>query len=58
MKKFDKLFIEVADDFAGDYGLEALFEELLPDLTPGQIALELYNAGVIPTDNVEKFVNE
>lgn len=58
MKKFDKLFIEVSDGYADDYGMEALFEELLPDLTPGQIALELYNSGVIPTDKVEKFINE
>jgi hypothetical protein len=58
LKKFDKLFIEVTDDYVVDYGMEALFEELLPDLTPGQIALELYNAGVIPTDKVEKFINE
>jgi len=58
MKKFDKLFIEVADDYAADYDLEALFEELVPDLSPGQIALALYNAGEIPNDKMEKFINE
>lgn len=59
MKNYDKLMIEVVNDFADDYGVEGVLEELFgEDFDFGEIIVDMFNSGLIPNDKMEKFINE
>lgn len=58
MKEIEKLMISVASDFADDYGLEGLFDELFPGMSAGEIVLDMYNSGLIPDDVMDRFLND
>lgn len=58
MKDYEKLLISIANDFTGDHGLEALFEELFPGMSPGELVRDMYEAGLIPDDVMETFLGE
>lgn len=57
MKDYEKLLIQVLNDYVDDYGVEALFEEL-GLASVGEVINDMYNAGLIPDDIMEKFINE
>ena len=50
--------IDVFQGFLEDNGVEALFEELLPNLTIAEAFVEMYDNGMIPNDLVEKFLED
>lgn len=59
MKNFDKEMMEVVNDFAEDYGTDGVLEELFGEgFDLGEIVVDMFNAGLIPNDKMEKFVNE
>lgn len=58
MKNFEKALVEVANDYADDYGMDGLFEEIFPGVSAGELLLDMYNAGMIPDDVLETFLNE
>lgn len=56
MKDFEKNFISVVNDYADDYGTEAVLDEFYPGMSIGEILLDHYNHGGIPEDILEKFL--
>ena len=50
--------ISVVEDYAHDYGEDALLEELFPHLSIGEIVWEMYEYGMIPEDVLEEFLND
>jgi hypothetical protein len=58
MKDFEKLLLSVVNDYEEEYGAEGLLEELFPGTTLGEIVVEMYLAGMIPEDVIERFINE
>lgn len=59
MKNYDKLMVEVVNDFADDYGTDGVLEELFgEDFNLGEIIVDMFNSGLIPNDKMEKFINE
>lgn len=56
MRSFDTQLIGVLNAYADDYGVEGLLDELVPGLSIGEVLTELYNAGGIPDDVIEKFL--
>lgn len=58
MKSFEQALIQVANDFVDDYGMDGLFEEIFPGVSAGELLLDMYNAGMIPDDVLEKFLND
>lgn len=56
MKDFEKNFISVINDYADDYGLEGVLEEIFPGQSIGEVLLDMYNLGGIPEDVLEKFL--
>lgn len=58
MKNFERLFINVINDYADDYSVEDVLDELFPGATVGEILLDMYNLGGIPEDRLEKFLEE
>lgn len=56
MKEFEKNFIQVVNDYADDYDIESVLDELFPGMTIGEIMLDMYNLGGIPEDTLEKFL--
>lgn len=56
MKKFTSRLIREMNEYAAEYGVEALLEELFPEMTVGELISEMYEAGLIPTEDLEKFV--
>jgi hypothetical protein len=57
MKDYEKLLIQVINEYVDDYGIEALFEELNLG-SAGEVINDMYNSGLIPDDTMEKFINE
>ncbi len=49
-------FISVLADYLNDNGLEALFEELFPNQDVESVFYDMYEAGMIPEDVMEKFL--
>lgn len=58
MNDFEKNFISVVNDYADDYGSDAVLDELFPGQTLGEILWDVYNLGGIPTDTLEKFLSD
>lgn len=58
MKDWTKLMISVINDYVDDNGLNALFEELFPGASAGEIVSEMWEAGIIPDDVMERFLND
>ncbi len=56
MKNVDRLFISVMNDYAEEHGVDGLLEELFPSMTVGEFLLDCYNAGLLPDDIVERFL--
>lgn len=57
MKDYEKLLISVINDYADDYGAEAVLEILFPGASIGEIMNDAFNAGLIPDEDMEKFIN-
>lgn len=58
MTEFDTKLIDVVNEYWNDYGADAVLEDLLSDMTIGDVILEMYNAGFIPNDVLERFLND
>lgn len=58
LNSFEQSLVGVANDFADDYSLEDLFEEIFPGVSAGELLLDMYNAGLIPDDILERFLND
>lgn len=58
MKDYTKLLISVVEDFKDDNGIEELFEALFPGASIGEIVNDMYEAGLIPDDVMEAFLND
>lgn len=52
------MMITVCNDFAEDYGVEAVLEELFPHSSIGELVYSMYEAGLIPDDVIEKFLED
>lgn len=57
MKDYEKVLISVINDYADDYGAEAVLDILFPSATIGEILNDVFNAGLIPDEDMEKFIN-
>lgn len=59
MRNFDKEMMEIINGYADDYGVEGVLEELFgEDFDIGEIIVDMFNAGLIPNDRMEGFINE
>jgi hypothetical protein len=58
MKNYEVQLISVINDFADEYSMEELFDELFPGMSVGELVLEMYNAGIIPDDALETFLED
>lgn len=58
MKDYTKLLISVVEDFKDDNGVDELFEVLFPGASIGEIVNDMYEAGLIPDDVMEAFLND
>ena len=58
MKNYEVQLISVINDFADEYSMEELFDELFPGMSAGELVLEMYNAGIIPDDALETFLED
>lgn len=58
MTDFEVKFIDAIEDYYSDYGADAVLEEFFPKMTIGEVILDAYNSGLIPTDLMEKFLND
>lgn len=58
MKNYEKLLISVVNDYADDNGLDGLLDELFPGASIGEIVNDMFNAGLIPEDVMERFLND
>ncbi len=56
MKHFLKLFIEAANDYASEHGVEELLQEIFPEASIGEVLADMYEAGLIPNDTLERFI--
>jgi hypothetical protein len=53
----DVTLISILNDYADDYGVVGLLEELFgEDINIGEIVADMWNAGLIPTDVMDKFL--
>ena len=51
--------ITLLNDYADDYSVEELLEELFgQDMTIGELLNDHFNAGLIPTDVMDRFLND
>lgn len=58
MKNYEKLLISAVNDYAADYSIEDVLELLFPGASIGEIVNDAYNAGLIPDEDMEKFLND
>lgn len=49
---------ELVDAFVADYSADAFLEDYMADWTFGQIIEFMYEVGEIPTDVIEKFIED
>jgi hypothetical protein len=57
VKDYEKLLIGVINDYADEYGIEAVLEILFPGASIGEVMNDAFNAGLIPDEDMEKFIN-
>lgn len=48
--------ISVINDYADDYSVVEVLDEFFPGITIGEIIVDMWNAGLIPTDVMDKFL--
>lgn len=58
MKDFEKLFIAAIEGFVDDYSVEELVDELFPGMTVGELFLGMYEHGMIPEEDLERFLED
>ena len=58
MKNYEKMLISAVNDYADDYSIEDVLELLFPGASIGEIVNDAYNAGLIPNEDMEKFLND
>jgi len=58
MKDYEKLLIKIVNEFADDYSVEEVLDILFPGQSFGEIMNDAFNAGLIPNDIMENFINE
>lgn len=58
MKDYEKLLISVVNDYAAEHGLEAVFEVLFPGMSAGELVRDMFDAGLIPDEDLERFLGE
>jgi len=58
MKDYEVVLISVLNDFADDYGTDGLLDEIFPGMTIGEIIVNMYDAGLIPNDVIETFLED
>lgn len=58
MKDFEKNFISVINDYADDYGIDGVLDEIFPGMSLGEILYQHYELGGIPEDVLEKFLKD
>lgn len=56
MKVYETKLISVLNDFADEYGTDGLLDELVPGASIGEIIVDMYNAGILPEDVIERFL--
>lgn len=56
MSNYDSRLIDVINEMFGSHN--EFIEKFFPDMTCGELALEMYNAGLIPTDLMESILDE
>lgn len=58
MKDYERLLITTTNEYVDDYGVEGLLDELFPGMSAGELVLQMYDAGILPEDVLEKFLSE
>lgn len=58
MKKFESELASIFDAYREDHGTDGLMDELFPGASIGEIVVDMYNAGLIPDDVLERFLND
>lgn len=58
VKPFEIKLMSVLNDYADEYGAEGLLDEIFPGLTIGELINDMYAAGLIPEDVLERFLTE
>lgn len=58
MKVYDKKLIEAVNDYADEEGIEEVLDRVFPGATIGEIVVDMYNAGLIPEDVMERFLED
>lgn len=58
MKDYEKLLISVVNDFVDDYSVEELLQILYEGASIGEVINDMFNAGLIPNDVMEEFLND
>lgn len=58
MKNYSKILINTVNEYADDYSIEEVLEILFPGMSIGEIVNEAYEAGIIPNDVMEEFLND
>lgn len=58
MNNFEQKLIEVTNDFVDDYSMEDLFDIIFPGMSAGELLVDMYNAGLVPDDKLEEFLND
>lgn len=56
MSNYDSRLIDIINEMFGSHN--EFIEKFFPDMTCGELALEMYNAGLIPTDLMESILDE
>lgn len=54
----DVQLIKLIDGYAEDYSALDVLDEFFPGLSLGEIIVDAWNAGMIPTDVMEKFLTD
>lgn len=58
MKDYEKILISVVNDFVDDYSVEELLQILYEGASIGEVVNDMFNAGLIPNDVMEEFLND
>lgn len=50
--------ISLINAYADDYSIEEVLDEFFPGMSIGEIMNDCWNGGLIPTDRMDKFLND
>jgi len=56
MREFDKTIMNAVNEKYGNSN--EFLEEFFPNMTVGELVVEMYNAGLIPDDIIESILND